>query len=48
MSDVSFRSIKELYEQRDELLENGYEELELRFYQSGASTGARTTGVDFD
>ena len=39
-------SIEELHEKREDLLEEGYEPVRLRFGRSNGS-GAKTTGVDF-
>jgi hypothetical protein len=43
---MEFLSPKELHEKREDLLEEGYAPIRLRFGRSEPS-GARTTGVDF-
>lgn len=44
---MEFLSPKELYEKRDELLEDGWEPVRLRFDRSKCKQGTRTVSVDF-
>lgn len=44
---MKFLTPKELYEKRDNLIEDGYEPVRIRFGRSTRS-GARTVGVDFE
>lgn len=43
---MKFLTPKELYEKRDDLIDDGYEPVRVRFDRSSGS-GARTVGVDF-